>query len=179
MDHATIRASRHFYQMCNEGYIEVDPKPLGAVVPPPPAVEAPIVAAPIETVERCHYHVPRDIKDAERIPVKEFARWQAPADEQLRGVTPGMIREAQWLLREVPVCNISGDLVEIAVTIEKEWIAARLLCRQCNGLPPTNCEGQGKCHGALKWCDRCGDVSDVCDADVCDCHPKPIKENHV
>lgn len=25
------------------------------------------------------------------------------------------------------------------------------------------CTGPGKCHGCLKWCTFCGDVSDMCD----------------
>ena len=30
-----------------------------------------------------------------------------------------------------------------------------------------DCPGTGKCHGSAGWCDRCGDVDDVCDAPVC------------
>lgn len=29
------------------------------------------------------------------------------------------------------------------------------------------CPGRGKCHGCMCWCDACGDVDGVCDADVC------------
>ena len=131
--------------------------------------------------ERCHYHVPRDIKGAERIPVKEFARWQAPPDEQLRGITPELILWAQRNLVDVPVCNVDGKRVEIVVNIVNEWVAARLLCPRCSAADAKDdaCEGQGKCHGSLKWCDECGDVGDMCDADAggCDCHP--VKENNV
>lgn len=35
---------------------------------------------------------------------------------------------------------------------------------------PEDCTGEGKCHGALSWCDACGDVSQVCDAAEGDCH---------
>lgn len=39
------------------------------------------------------------------------------------------------------------------------------------------CPGAGLCHGCLKWCSNCGDVSHVCDARLdgqrCDCHPVP------
>lgn len=33
-----------------------------------------------------------------------------------------------------------------------------------------DCPGAGRCHGSLAWCDRCGDVSRVCDAARCDRH---------
>lgn len=35
------------------------------------------------------------------------------------------------------------------------------------------CPGSGRCHGAMDWCDYCGTVRDVCDADVCDMHEGP------
>src|SRR5262249_34369171 len=36
--------------------------------------------------------------------------------------------------------------------------------------PDDACPGEGKCHGCLSWCDRCGDVSRICDALRCDKH---------
>lgn len=30
-----------------------------------------------------------------------------------------------------------------------------------------DCPGEGKCHGCAGWCDRCGDVDEVCDASGC------------
>ena len=33
-----------------------------------------------------------------------------------------------------------------------------------------DCPGEGKCHGCMDWCDQCGDVDEVCDADRCDAH---------
>ncbi len=51
---------------------------------------------------------------------------------------------------------------------------------------PSDCPGEGKCHGCLCWCDYCGDVKDVCDAEWpfrCDRHqrypkkPEPPKPN--
>lgn len=30
--------------------------------------------------------------------------------------------------------------------------------------------GRGECHGPMKWCSFCGDVSDVCSAVDCDTH---------
>lgn len=53
------------------------------------------------------------------------------------------------------------------------------------------CPGFGACHGCLKWCVVCGDVSETCDDTNCDqhsvcpgctsiycddCHEKPILE---
>lgn len=39
---------------------------------------------------------------------------------------------------------------------------------------PDGCEGDGNCHGCLCWCDRCGDVGQVCDVvergGRCDAH---------
>jgi len=32
------------------------------------------------------------------------------------------------------------------------------------------CPGEGKCHGCLGWCDRCGDVGEVCNYPDCDQH---------
>ena len=32
------------------------------------------------------------------------------------------------------------------------------------------CPGDGKCHGCLGWCDRCGDVGKVCNYPDCDQH---------
>jgi hypothetical protein len=33
------------------------------------------------------------------------------------------------------------------------------------------CPGAGKCHGCMCWCDRCGDVTAVCDGEGhCDQH---------
>jgi len=29
------------------------------------------------------------------------------------------------------------------------------------------CPGAGKCHGCMGWCDECGDVAGVCDAEPC------------
>jgi len=37
---------------------------------------------------------------------------------------------------------------------------------------PDGCEGKGRCHGAMQWCDACGDVSDVCDASDCAAHKR-------
>lgn len=34
----------------------------------------------------------------------------------------------------------------------------------------SDCPGRGRCHGCMGWCDRCGDVDEVCDAAVCDAH---------
>jgi hypothetical protein len=33
-----------------------------------------------------------------------------------------------------------------------------------------DCPGEGRCHGCMSWCDRCGDVDTVCDAAPCDQH---------
>jgi hypothetical protein len=39
------------------------------------------------------------------------------------------------------------------------------------------CPGDGLCHGCLRWCSCCGDVSHVCDARLrgerCEAHPVP------
>jgi len=37
-------------------------------------------------------------------------------------------------------------------------------------LEVSGCGDKGRCHGALKWCDLCGDVSEVCDSVYCDVH---------
>jgi hypothetical protein len=40
---------------------------------------------------------------------------------------------------------------------------------------PIACPGEGKCHGCVSWCDYCGDVKEVCDAewpDRCDRHQR-------
>lgn len=42
-------------------------------------------------------------------------------------------------------------------------------------LPPSSgseetCPGASTCHGALKWCSSCGDVSSMCDSPRCDTH---------
>lgn len=34
------------------------------------------------------------------------------------------------------------------------------------------CPGEGKCHGALVWCDLCGDVTKTCHEEVCDAHDR-------
>ena len=36
-----------------------------------------------------------------------------------------------------------------------------------------DCPGLGNCHGAMKWCDVCGDVTHVCDQRGCDVHACP------
>lgn len=36
------------------------------------------------------------------------------------------------------------------------------------------CEGQGRCHGAMKWCSSCGDVSSACDQVECDVHTRGL-----
>jgi len=52
--------------------------------------------------------------------------------------------------------------------------------------PPDPCPGEGTCHGCRSWCDWCGDVKDVCDAEWphrCDTHkrypemPEHLKPN--
>lgn len=46
------------------------------------------------------------------------------------------------------------------------------------------CPGQGKCHGCLSWCDECGDVDTVCNAERCDrhrcmkCHALLARDEH-
>lgn len=36
---------------------------------------------------------------------------------------------------------------------------------------PDGCEGAGRCHGSMVWCQACGDVKHVCDApERCDRH---------
>ena len=37
------------------------------------------------------------------------------------------------------------------------------------------CPGKGKCHGCVKWCDKCGDVDHTCDFPDCDTHSR-LKE---
>ncbi len=32
------------------------------------------------------------------------------------------------------------------------------------------CPGEGRCHGCISWCDRCGDTLTVCDCERCDRH---------
>lgn len=43
--------------------------------------------------------------------------------------------------------------------------------------PDDECPGKGQCHGCLKWCSVCGDVTHVCDSRLegkrCDEHPVP------
>jgi hypothetical protein len=34
-------------------------------------------------------------------------------------------------------------------------------------LDDCDCPGSGRCHGSLCWCDRCGDVTTICDAPGC------------
>ncbi len=33
-----------------------------------------------------------------------------------------------------------------------------------------DCPGEGKCHGCMSWCDKCGDVDCICDFPDCDVH---------
>lgn len=35
---------------------------------------------------------------------------------------------------------------------------------------PDGCEGAGRCHGPMKWCEACGDVRQVCDDSLCCTH---------
>jgi len=37
---------------------------------------------------------------------------------------------------------------------------------------PDGCEGAGRCHGCMDWCDACGLVRNVCDAADCMHHGK-------
>lgn len=40
------------------------------------------------------------------------------------------------------------------------------------------CQGPGSCHGSQKWCDKCGNVSSVCDFALCDTHnPERLNAN--
>ena len=36
----------------------------------------------------------------------------------------------------------------------------------------SECPGDGKCHGPMRWCTRCGEVDLVCDFPECDSHPR-------
>jgi hypothetical protein len=36
------------------------------------------------------------------------------------------------------------------------------------------CPGEGKCHGSMNWCERCGDVVKVCDDVNCDLHRQEV-----
>lgn len=38
------------------------------------------------------------------------------------------------------------------------------------GLGTVGCPGEGKCHGPMAWCERCGSVANVCDDPRCDTH---------
>lgn len=38
--------------------------------------------------------------------------------------------------------------------------------------PERDCAGKDRCHGCMKWCDACGDVSKTCDDRYCDVHEK-------
>ena len=46
-----------------------------------------------------------------------------------------------------------------------------------------DCPGKGKCHGCICWCDWCGDVKDVCNAEwpgCCDTHKRyPEQPEHL
>ena len=42
------------------------------------------------------------------------------------------------------------------------------------------CPGEGCCHGRLDWCERCGDVFDVCDVGTaCAYHGEEAKERRI
>lgn len=54
----------------------------------------------------------------------------------------------------------------------EEWqlVRALLLALQDSSRRPEGCEGFGRCHGTMRWCDACGDVSSICDDVGCDRH---------
>lgn len=72
--------------------------------------------------------------------------------------------------RNLTATTLEAAKVE-AVALVRERLTAMLAC-----LPPDpdGCEGTGKCHGSMGWCDRCGDVSKVCDDPACDAHPRTL-----
>lgn len=49
----------------------------------------------------------------------------------------------------------------------REQFEEKALAQELSDL---GCQGPGTCHGCLKWCDLCGDVSATCDASACDIH---------
>lgn len=43
-------------------------------------------------------------------------------------------------------------------------------CLRLEGYDPSGCPGPSRCHGSMTWCDKCGDVYDVCHDPSCDTH---------
>lgn len=52
------------------------------------------------------------------------------------------------------------------------FVRARLKYVPVEPGDPNYCPGPRACHGPMKWCDLCGDVSAVCDDPACDQHPR-------
>lgn len=69
--------------------------------------------------------------------------------------------------------NLCDPRIEVdSAYRNEEWqlIRALLLALQDSSRRLDGCEGFGRCHGTMRWCDACGDVSSVCDDVGCDRH---------
>lgn len=81
----------------------------------------------------------------------------------------------------VTVGAVGGAAVKCGACNDERWLRSYHRvepCRYCNadGAAPAcwkgdDCAGAGKCHGPMKWCAVCGDVSKICDHPAaCDAH---------
>lgn len=69
--------------------------------------------------------------------------------------------------------NLCAPRIEVdSAYRNEEWQLVRALLQALQDSPrrPDGCEGFGRCHGTMRWCDDCGDVSRTCNDKGCDVH---------
>jgi len=132
INHEMIRASREVYDLISEGHLEIDPRPLGENRSEPDPLVPP---AEQRNLSKCRYVEPQRIKGSERVCLSNLQRWEAAPDIQIAEMTPRLIAQAQRILRELPVCPMTGKFVEIRVTTNLAMLMVEpmLYCPKCGG----------------------------------------------
>ena len=84
------------------------------------------------SVEACSYVSGKVIPGIETIPYLTLSRYRAPIRVKEEEASRFVISSAKRRLREIPLCSMTGQPVEIVAAITKDAIEAQFLCPTCS-----------------------------------------------
>lgn len=78
------------------------------------------------------------------------------------------------------ILRFVGDYVRaVGISEIRQYAAETQQLLRCVEIVMT-CTGPGRCHGRLQWCERCGDVLDVCDGgEACEYHGEEAQKRRI
>lgn len=95
------------------------------------------------------------------------ADWATKLDDWSMAATRWRDKWLRQTYPPVPSIEARAEAVQARISAEPAGVTVGAV----GGAFEAACTGAGKCHGLMKWCDTCGDVSKICDHPAaCDAH---------